>query len=176
VNGDGITLTDAEHGIQFDLNADGIAEKLAWTSPDSDDSWLVLDRNENGSIDNGIEMFSNFAPQQRIPGKPPNGFLALAEFDKPNNGGNDDGRIDQQDAVSSKLRLWRDANHNGKVDQGELVSLGQAGILGFDLAYRESHAADQFGNAFRYRAKVYHERGEHPGRWAFDVFLLRSVP
>ncbi|HEV7683089.1 MAG TPA: hypothetical protein VGO68_13250 [Pyrinomonadaceae bacterium] len=81
VLGDGFNLTSWANGVRFDVDADGTKEHLAWTSPGADDSFLVLDRNGNGTIDDGSELFSDVTPQP-ISGRP-HGFIALAEYDKP---------------------------------------------------------------------------------------------
>lgn len=172
IAGNGFALTSAANGVDFDLNNDGIANRISWTALNSDEAWLVLDRDENGTVDNGTELFGSKTLQPAS--DEPNGFLALSEFDELVNGGNADGQIDARDAVFSYLQLWQDSNHNGVSESRELHGLSSMNIRRLDYDYKESRRVDEYGNQFRYRAKVYDKRGTSVGRWAWDVFLLNA--
>jgi hypothetical protein len=171
LTGDGFFLTDAAHGVMFDIANSGVPFQVAWTA-NANNAWLVLDRNQNGVISSGAEMFGNFTAQPSSPH--PNGFLALAVYDDPANGGNGDGVIDARDKIFSSLRLWVDANHDGISQPEELHTLPELGIYSISLDYSLSERKDQYGNLFRYKAHV--NKGLHGpsdvGKSAYDVFLV----
>jgi hypothetical protein len=171
LSGKGFHLTNTDEGVKFDIFANGQPQLIPWTTPDSDNAWLVLDRNGNGMIDNATELFGNLTPQEASAN--PNGFRALAEYDKPINGGNDDGIIDQRDAIYSQLRLWIDMNHNGISEPDELITLRSAGIESIDLNYQAIFKTDENGNVYRYRGKI--DDTEHKQvKSCYDVFLVNS--
>ena len=165
VAGNGVRLTDAVGGVTFDLEGDGFAQQLSWIAEGSDDAWLALDRNGNGAIDDGTELFGNFTPQPAS--ATPNGFLALAALDD-----NQDRWIDAADAVFERLRLWNDANHDARTQPGELRGLSAAGIRRLSLDYTETMRRDRYGNLFRLKAKIDAAGPDGVGKFAWDVFLV----
>ena len=128
---------------------------------------MVLDRNHNGIIDNGREMFGNFTPLEgdQIAG---NGFQALAFWDRPESGGNGDGWIDSSDAVWPNLRICIDFNHDGFSQPEELFLLSAFNITRISTTAFPEMRRDRFGNLFRLRGQFIIDG--HP-RWAFDVFF-----
>jgi hypothetical protein len=167
-------LTSADAGVMFDITGTRQPIQLVWTSAGSHDAFLALP-GPDGLVHNGKELFGNFTPQPQS--EHPNGFLALAEFDKPANGGNGDGVIDDNDAAFSRLRLWIDENHDGVCQASELHTLPELGVLSLALKYSESRRTDGFGNQFRYKARVNPDPSNDEsdvGRWAYDVFLTTT--
>lgn len=162
----------------FDIKADGHPIKISWTAASFSNAFLALDRNHNGRIDDGKELFGNVTVQPPCPDGGTscrNGYRALAEFDKPEDGGNGDGIIDARDAVYSHLLLWIDENHDGISQPDELHTLPELGVYSISLKYREEPLADKYGNHFRYRGILNPDStdGEsEDGRYTYDVFFV----
>ena len=135
LDGDGEVKTlPRSAGVHFDLDNSGFAEQTSWLAPS--DGFLVLDRNNNGHIDGGAELFGSETTLNN--GKvAKNGFEALAEWD-----GNADGKINAEDAIYHRLRIWQDKNSNGIVNSGELNTLQAHGIAEIRLDYKESFYRD----------------------------------
>lgn len=170
--GHGFHMTSAQEGVKFDFFGDGKIQQLSWTKADSGNGFLALDRNGNGRIDDAKELFGNITEQP--PSNDPNGYLALAEFDKPENGGNGDGIIDYHDAVYSKLVIWIDANHDGISQPEELHSLPSMGVYSIGLKYHKETMIDQYGNEFRYRGVLNPspiDGTSRDGRYTYDVYF-----
>lgn len=117
--GNGFSTSGLSRPVRFDLDADGRIDSIS--APTGDDALLALDRNGNGRIDDGRELFGDQHGAA-------NGFAELARFDD-----NGDGRIDAADAVFDKLRLLRfDAQ-----GRQQLQTLGEAGVSAIDLRARD---------------------------------------
>ncbi len=121
LNGDGVKTISKSAGIHFDLDGNGFAETTGWV--DKNDGLLVLDKNGNGKIDNGTELFGNntlLANGQ----KAANGFEALKQYDQ-----NKDDQIDNSDAIFNQLKIWKDTNSDGISQSNELLLMTQAGLI-----------------------------------------------
>ena len=115
LDGNGVETTTEEDGVYFDHDNNGFAEKTAWVG--KDDGLLVRDINNNGQIDDGTELFGNNTVLSNGQ-KATNGFEALKDLDSNNNN-----VFDSSDTAWNQVKVWKDANQNGKVDSGELLSL-----------------------------------------------------
>jgi hypothetical protein len=175
LNGRGFSLTSAENGVKFDIAGNGTPVQMAWTAPGADNAFLALP-GADGLVHSGKQLFGNVTPQPQS--ATPNGFAALAVYDDAKNGGNGDGVIDSKDAIFSSLRLWIDANHDGISQPEELHTLPELGVTSISLDYYEDRRRDEYGNVFRYRAKVNPDDTDisHVGRIAYDVFFVQLRP
>ena len=168
VEGKGFHFTDIPHGVHFRVLPKQELYQMSWPAAKFRNGWLALDRNGDGKIDDFTELFGNATPQP--PSEDPNGYLALAVFDDPKNGGNGNGYIDPEDAVYKHLRVWIDENHNGISEANELHTLPEAGVFRIDLHYFLSRYVDENGNVFRYKSKIWDKAGkEH--EVCYDVFV-----
>src|SRR5882762_2183435 len=176
--GEGFHMTSFADGVTFDIRGDGRPIQLSWTSAGFHNAFLALPEGD-GMVHSGKDLFSNFAAQDKT--RHANGFLALAEWDELDQGGNGDGIIDENDAVFSRLRLWIDSNHDGISQPEELHTLPELGVYSLSLAYGESRRTDEFGNQFRYKARVNQgikrdrrDEASEVGRTAYDVFFVTN--
>lgn len=85
---------------------------------------------------------------------PTNGFIALAEFDLPEFGGNGDDFLDSGDAVWPHLMVWIDTAHDGDSTRGTMKTLDEMGIKAISLNYTESNRCDSNGNCIKYTGSV----------------------
>jgi hypothetical protein len=158
-------------GVEFDIDADGLKETVTWVRRGTRDGFLFLDRNGNGVVDGGSELFGD-GTMLASGEKADNGYEALAEFDLANLGGNEDGVITKDDAIYDKLAVWVDTNANGIHDDNEVNSLNEVGVIELSLDYRESRRTDRHGNEFRYFSKGLVLVNGQPKRMATtDVFF-----
>lgn len=172
---DGGSLRMSPPDVWFDLTGRR-AQWLGWTPPGSQtEAWLTLDRDRDGAITDGAELFGNFTPlgAGRRGVLAEHGFEALAWFDAVENGGNSDGWIDAQDAIFAMLRLWIDANHDGVSRPEELVGMSARSVEAISLRFYRSQWEDQYGNRVLLRSdvRVRRQDGRIQHRQAYDVNL-----
>ncbi|WOB25660.1 beta strand repeat-containing protein [Xanthomonas dyei] len=125
LDGDGIETVAATGSILFDHDGDGVRSGTGWVS--ADDGFLVFDRNKNGFIDNGSELFG--VDTIRSDGSnASSGFSALADLDSDKNG-----IFDSRDGEFSNVRVWRDLNQDGVSQSAELFKLADLGVASIEL-------------------------------------------
>ncbi len=140
LNGDGLQTSALQDGVYFDLDTDGFAEKIAYLNPN--DGFLALDRNGDGRITSGSELFGNNTPMQNG-SIATNGYEALKSYDS-----NGDNLIDSNDAIYADLRVWRDADMDGISRESELHTLSELGVEAIGVSYTNSTLTDN-GNELR---------------------------
>lgn len=132
--GDGVALAAMGGGL-FDLDGDGKLDRPAWVA--GDDALLALDRDGNGAIDDGRELFGDQNGAA-------DGFAELGRFDA-----NGDGGIDAADPVFAKLKLlFADGRQEVLADRGIVrLRLGAVVPLGLDVAGGRLVSAGGFDRA-----------------------------
>jgi hypothetical protein len=146
LNGDGISTLSVQNGVRFDLSADGSLVKTGWVAPN--DGLLVIDRNQDGVINDGTELFGTTTKLENGT-KATDGYQALSELDS-----NKDGVINSQDTAFSKLGVWVDSNSDAQTGGGELKSLSDLNIVQLNLnAYttRDSSQGNLIGLTSSYQ-------------------------
>ena len=132
LNGDGVhTVARSASTATFDLLGTGTGIQSGWLS--SNDGFLAVDRNGNGKIDGISELFGG--------AKQGAGFSQLAAYDS-----NHDGLVDAREAAFGELRIWQDLNGNHQTDDGELLSLAQAGVVSLKVEHVVLPFVDAQGN------------------------------
>ena len=130
IDGDGIETTSVENGVYFDQENDGFAEKSAWVG--KDDGVLAYDKNNNGRIDDGNELFGD--SYVKTDGTlATSGFDALSDLDS-----NGDGIINSEDTNFQSIKILK--------GDGTLLSLDEAGISTISLNSKTSVIRDANGN------------------------------
>jgi hypothetical protein len=155
-------LSGLDDPVSFDITSTGHLDTIGWTAADSGIAFLALDRNGNGRIDDGGELFGNntlLAGGNRAR----NGFEALADFDA-----NGDGVIDENDPVWSRLLLWTDRNHDGVSQADELQPIAASPMTSIDLDHHWTGRRDAYGNAFGFEA---HLKAGRRTQTLYDVFF-----
>ncbi len=155
LDGDGIELTSLENGVEFDLDGDGAKERTATAT--GGDGFLVLDRNGNGAIDNGTELFGDQNGAA-------NGFEELKKFDS-----NRDGVIDAKDTIFEELKVFVDGNQDGVSQSNELSSLSDLGIASINLNFQDVQERASGGNSIAQRS--YFTRTDGSQGAAVDALL-----
>ncbi len=164
-------LTGSNAPVLFDMSGNGHPRPMGWTAAGADEAFLWLDRNHNGKVTSGDELFGNFTPLQN--GQlAKNGFEALRELDT-----NGDGVIDERDPIWSRLMLWRDLNHNGISEPNEIQPISGSAVTSIDLHDHWSGRHDVSGNLFKYESlvSITDSSGHAQKRPVYDIFFA-SVP
>jgi hypothetical protein len=145
LDGHGIATTGEEAPVEFDINGDGELNRIGWTVARYDEAFLWLDLDRDREVDGGPELFgtSTRLPSGRFAS---NGFEALAVYDRPESGGDEDGTISPRDLVWPHLRLWIDRNHDGASQAQEIFTLNRQGVLSIGLDHIELNERDGVSN------------------------------
>lgn len=165
LDGDGVETLSVKDGVHFNLDCNGLREAVGWVSPD--DGLLVQDLDGDGRITSGAELFGNFSMTSSAQ-LATQGFQALAMYDT-----NGDRYVDGDDENFNRLQVWRDLNSNGISEDGELMSLEDAGVQRLSLSYSYPWRTDAAGN--HHRESSFYVRSDGTTRTLTDVWFATEM-
>jgi hypothetical protein len=178
LNGDGVRTSGASSPVRFDMQGDGQKELLTWTNPNTEEGFLWIDRNHDGVVTDGTELFG-VGTDLPAGVKARDGFEALAMYDNPAYGGNGDGVISKDDDIWNRLRLWVDRNHDGYSSRDEHESIHAYHVEAIRLGYTYALADDESANVHRlhgtYLTKVVGDGPAHLENATVDSLLFRVL-
>ncbi|MDI2113265.1 beta strand repeat-containing protein [Commensalibacter nepenthis] len=145
LNKNGIETTSSDKGTSFDFDGNGVKDGTGWIN--STDGILVMDRNGNGIIDDGSELFGIDTVKSNGQ-KATDGFDALRDLDS-----NHDGIFDAKDEAFSKVKVWQDLNQDGIAQTDELKSLSDLGIASISLDSQKTNIQSN-GNIISQKSTV----------------------
>jgi hypothetical protein len=140
LEGDGLRLGDKEFPVDFDVDGDGLQERVQWTAEEQREAFLWLDANHDHNLQPGELVGRRLATPEGPSRKA--GWRALADLDSKSAGGNGDGRLTKADRAWSDLRLWIDYDHDADPSKGELYRLEDWRIESFQLDFAEGLKVD----------------------------------
>ncbi|WGL98271.1 hypothetical protein QE177_14040 [Arsenophonus sp. aPb] len=146
LNGDGVQTVADSLGVSFDFAGKGKKAQTGWVHPD--DGLLVWDKDNDGVISSGEELFGEDSLLANGT-KAKDGFSALAPFDN-----NLDGLIDKKDNLWSEIKIWQDKNTDGISQANELTAMESIGIKSIELNAKQTNFYDKNGNFHQLMAKV----------------------
>jgi hypothetical protein len=150
-DGNGIALTSAAGGVEFDVDGTGNGVRVGWTAAGSDDAFLAMDVNKNGSIDSARELISTRTslPDGVVIRSANEVFNHLQGLGRPVPGRRlppGSASFDAADAAFTSVLVWVDRNHDGRSQPSELQSLAAARIKSIYGGFQRSRAVDAHGN------------------------------
>lgn len=141
---------EAAGAAAFDISGQGACLSTDWPAQ----PWLALDRDGDGFIGNGRELFGS-GTIMTTGVRASHGFEALAEFDADR-----DGKITAADPIFHELVLWSDHDSDRRGALGELVPVAKAELIAIDLGFGRRYDCDERGNcgversAFEFRDEL----------------------
>jgi hypothetical protein len=165
LDGNGVSTLGLSAGVRFDMLAAGAPVATGWAGPA--DGLLALDRNGDGRIGDGGELFGS-GTTLASGAKAGNGYQALAELDS-----NGDGAISAADAAFSRLRVWVDSNSDGVSAAAELHTLDELHITRIGLQNQQEVSLNN-GNIVGLTSS--YQTADGASHAAADVWFAGSAP